>query len=395
MGACCTREQTQMNELVNSVNYSTDEIINDSKIDSLMTSELRLETVNNMKSNEEKELDLIIKNIQSIYEERVKTISQIDLYNLAIYYKDNYTQSNYLLYDTRKSSDQKEDYLKKMNHINYTFNQIKNIKNEKLKNFKNFLDNKKIIFIISEKYLHNENKKGKTTPLEIINTFFSINNNISIYILNNILNDKDIPKIFIKLISFLGDKSSSILPYILFSYRHVTSFYIDGYIFLNFEKNISFSFNSLVNDLNSEEKILNFNNNFLKNMHIHFIINIDNNSKNEYKVKEDKYKNKLYKTINISKRSIYQNKNDIIKTCNLIRDEISHKGYSIYINIEDYNEQNNEWIFVIIVFLSYIIQINYIEIAHYLRQKINFIKNISQIINNCLTNNSFDDIFNI
>jgi len=146
MGACCTREQTQMNELVNSVNYSTDEIINDSKIDPLMTSELRLETVNNMKSNEEKELDLIIKNIQSIYEERVKTLSQIDLYNLAIYYKDNYTQSNYLLYDTRKSSDQKEDYLKKMNHINYTFNQIKNIKNEKLKNFKNFLDNKKIIF---------------------------------------------------------------------------------------------------------------------------------------------------------------------------------------------------------------------------------------------------------
>ena len=57
-----------MNELVNSVNYSTDEIINDSKIDPLMTSELRLETVNNMKSNEEKELDLIIKNIQSIYD---------------------------------------------------------------------------------------------------------------------------------------------------------------------------------------------------------------------------------------------------------------------------------------------------------------------------------------
>ena len=175
MGVCCSKEQTQMNELINSFNNSNEEIINDTKLDSIIISQLRLETVKTSKTPEEKELDLIICNIQSLFEEKTKRISQIELYNLAIYYKDNYTQSNYLIYDTRKSSEQKEDYLKKMNHINYTYNQIKNIKKEKLEKFRNFLNNKNIIFIISEKYLKSENKKGRATPCDIINLLFDIN----------------------------------------------------------------------------------------------------------------------------------------------------------------------------------------------------------------------------
>ena len=174
MGVCCTKEQTQMNELINSFNYSNDEIISNSKIDSILVSELRLETVKTTKTQEEKELELIIYNIQSLFEEKTKKISQIELYNLAIYYKDNYTQSNYLLYDTRKTIEQKEDYLKKMNHINYTYNQMRYIKDDKLKKFRNFLNNKKIIFIISEKFLKSENKRGKVTPCDIINLLFDI-----------------------------------------------------------------------------------------------------------------------------------------------------------------------------------------------------------------------------
>jgi len=214
MGVCCTKEQAQMNELINSFNYSNEEIISNSKIDSILVSELRLETVKTTKTQEEKELELIIFNIQSLFEEKTKKISQIELYNLAIYYKDNYTQSNYLLFDTRKTIEQKEDYLKKMNHINYTYNQIRYIKDEKLKKFRNFLNNKKIIFIISEKFLKNENKRGKITPCDIINLLFDINSNLTIYLLNNTLNGKETPKIFVKLISFLGDKSSTILPFI-------------------------------------------------------------------------------------------------------------------------------------------------------------------------------------
>ncbi len=395
MGVCCTKEQTQINELINSFPNSNDDIIQDTKLDSLSINELRLETVKSIKTSEEKELDLIIHNIQSIFEEKTKKISQIELYNLAIYYKDNYTQSNYYIYDTRKSIEQKEDYLKKMNHINYTYNQIKNIKNEKLEKFKNFLNNKKIIFIISEKYLNKENRIGKATPFDIVNSLFNINSNLTIYLLNNILNENDTPKLFLNLISLLNDKSSLNLPFILFSYRHVTTFLKEGYVFINFSDDIIFSFELLIDELNSDKKILNFENNFLNEMNINYIINIDNDSKNKYKIKEYKNKNKIYKNINVSKLSILENKNDFLKLCESIRNEIINKGYSIYINIENYDEENNEWVYVIIIFMTYIIQVNYLEIANYLRQKINFIKNISQIINNCLNNEDFDEIFNI
>ena len=395
MGLCCTKEQTQINELINSFPNSNDDIIQETKLDSFSISELRLETVKSIKTSEEKELDLIIHNIQSIFEEKTKKISQIELYNLAIYYKDNYTQSNYFIYDTRKSIEQKEDYLKKMNHINYTYNQIKNIKNEKLEKFKNFLNNKKIIFIISEKYLNKENRIGKATPFDIVNSLFNINSNLTIYLLNNILNENETPKLFLNLISFLNDKSSLNLPFILFSYRHVTTFFKEGYVFINFSDDIIFSFESLIDELNSDKKILNFENNFLNEMNINYIINIDNDSKNKYKIKEYKNKNKIYKNINVSKLSILENKNDFLKLCESIRNEIINKGYSIYINIENYDEENNEWVYVIIIFMTYIIQVNYLEIANYLRQKINFIKNISQIINNCLNNEDFDEIFNI
>ena len=395
MGVCCTKEQTQINELINSFPNSNDDIIQDTKLDSLSINELRLETVKSIKTSEEKELDLIIHNIQSIFEEKTKKISQIELYNLAIYYKDNYTQSNYYIYDTRKSIEQKEDYLKKMNHINYTYNQIKNIKNEKLEKFKNFLNNKKIIFIISEKYLNKENRIGKATPFDIVNSLFNINSNLTIYLLNNILNENETPKLFLNLISFLNDKSSLNLPFILFSYRHVTTFFKEGYVFINFSDDIIFSFESLIDELNSDKKILNFENNFLNEMNINYIINIDNDSKNKYKIKEYKNKNKIYKNINVSKLSLLENKNDFLKLCESIRNEIINKGYSIYINIENYDEENNEWVYVIIIFMTYIIQVNYLEIANYLRQKINFIKNISQIINNCLNNEDFDEIFNI
>ena len=395
MGVCCTKEQTQINELINSFPNSNDDIIQDTKLDSLSINELRLETVKSIKTSEEKELDLIIHNIQSIFEEKTKKISQIELYNLAIYYKDNYTQSNYYIYDTRKSIEQKEDYLKKMNHINYTYNQIKNIKNEKLEKFKIFLNNKKIIFIISEKYLNKENRIGKATPFDIVNSLFNINSNLTIYLLNNILNENETPKLFLNLISFLNDKSSLNLPFILFSYRHVTTFLKEGYVFINFSDDIIFSFESLIDELNSDKKILNFENNFLNEMNINYIINIDNDSKNKYKIKEYKNKNKIYKNINVSKLSILENKNDFLKLCESIRNEIINKGYSIYINIENYDEENNEWVYVIIIFMTYIIQVNYLEIANYLRQKINFIKNISQIINNCLNNEDFDEIFNI
>lgn len=391
MGGCCTRELTQANELLNSFNYTNEEIINNG-IDSFAKPELKNEIIKLVKSPEEVQLEIIINNIQNTFGDKIKKISQIELYNLAIYFKDNYTESEYLLYDTRRSIEQKEDFIKKMKHINYTYNQIKDINGKKLENFKNFLDDKKIIFIISEKFLKKE-RAIKGTPFEIINLLFNINKNLNVYLLDSLLNEAEMPNIFIKLLSFLGEKSFELLPYILFCYRHVTTFYIDGYIFINFEGKARFSFDSLINELRAEKNEFCFENKFLKEMSIFSMINIDNSSETKYKMNQSQYKNNIFKNINCTKFSLRTNRSDIMDLCDILRNEVS-KGHSIYINIQNYSENRNDWIYVVTVLLTYIVRVNHVEIASYLKQKINFINNVSEKINNCLIGNEFDEIFN-
>ena len=391
MGGCCTREQTQANEILNSVNYSNEEIINKG-IDSLSKPELKHEIIKLVKTSEEIQLDLMINTIQNSFEEKTKKISQIELYNLAIYFKDNYTESDYLLYDMRRSIEQKEDFIKKMKHINYTYNQIKEISGQKLENFRNFLDNKKIIFIISEKFLKKE-KQSKGSPFELINLLFNINKNLSIYLLDSPLIESEIPTIFIKILSFLRDKSHEVLPYILFCYRHVTTFYIEGYIFINFLTKELFSFETLIKELRAEKGNFCFESSFLKELGIFCMINIDNSSKSDYKLNQSQYKSLIFKKINCTKFSLRKNKSDILEWCDWLRNEIS-KGHSIYINVENYEESRKDWIFVVIVILTYVVRVTYLEIANYLKEKINYINNISQDIDACLKSNEFEEIFN-
>ena len=391
MGGCCTREQTQAFEILNSVNYSNEEIINNG-IDSLAKPELKYDIIKLVKTPEEVQLDLIINQIQNTFKEKAKKISQIELYNLTIYFKENYTESEYLLYDSRRSIEQKEDFIKKMKHINYTYNQIKEISGKKLENFKNFLDNKKIIFIISDKFLQKEKKK-QGTPFEIINLLFQINNNFTVYLLDTPLIELEMPNIFLKLVSLLGDKSYDDLPYILFCYRHVTTFYIDGYIFINFLNKKIFSFDSLIYELRLEKNEFSYENKFLKEMNISGMINIDNSSVSEFKINQSQYKKNIFKTINCTKFSLIKNKNDIKELCDWLRIEIAN-GHSIYINVENYNETRNDWIFVVIIFLTYIVRVNHIEIANYLKEKINFIENIAQNIDDCIKSNEFEEILN-
>ena len=391
MGGCCTREQTQAFEILNSVNYSNEEIINNG-IDSLAKPELKYDIIKLVKTPEEVQLDLIINQIQNTFKEKAKKISQIELYNLTIYFKENYTESEYLLYDSRRSIEQKEDFIKKMKHINYTYNQIKEISGKKLENFKNFLDNKKIIFIISDKFLQKEKKK-QGTPFEIINLLFQINKNFTVYLLDIPLIELEMPNIFLKLVSLLGDKSYDDLPYILFCYRHVTTFYIDGYIFINFLNKKIFSFDSLIYELRLEKNEFSYENKFLKEMNISGMINIDNSSVSEFKINQSQYKKNIFKTINCTKFSLIKNKNDIKELCDWLRIEIAN-GHSIYINVENYNETRNDWIFVVIIFLTYIVRVNHIEIANYLKEKINFIENITQNIDDCIKSNEFEEILN-
>ena len=105
-------------------------------------------------------------------------------------------------------------------------------------------------------------------------------------------------------------------------------------------------------------------------MNITSIISIDSDDEPsfEIKVKENQYKKTFYKNIYCSNNSTLKNKNKIKEICDWLRNEVS-KGRSIYINIGNYEDNNevdndgtesnnnnnfkNNWIFVVIVFLTY------------------------------------------
>ena len=394
MGACCAREQTANNELINSVRYTARENIN-AELNSLTEKpHLKYESIKSKKTKEEIQLEILINNIKNIFKNKTKIITLIELYNLAILFKDNHTQSKYIIYDMRKNIEQKEDFLKKMNHINYTYNQIKKMKDQRAENFRFFLNNKIIIFIISEKCFDKENtiKRGSETPFEIINLLFNINKDIEIHLLNTTLNPENISSYFTKLQDFLGDKSYEILPYVLFNYNHVTTLYNDGYIFINFSDQKYFSFDSLINDLNNPVNEPSFENKFLRYMNITSIINIDNYSQEKFNNREFQFQKYTFKDINCSKYDILHNKIYIKNLCEWLKNEI-FKGHAIYFRVLNYDGTRHDWIFVVIFFLIIITGIYYIEIKNYLKYKINYIENIDKIIDLTLDDDKFYEVF--
>ena len=126
MGGCCARQQDMNFDKINSFQYSVDDII---KVNHSSKPELTFEE--NIISNKEEDIQLskIIINMKNIFKEKVSTISLIELFNLAIYNKESFKNNEYIIFDMRRSSEQKEEFLKRIKHINYTYEQIKNIKN--------------------------------------------------------------------------------------------------------------------------------------------------------------------------------------------------------------------------------------------------------------------------
>ena len=132
MGSCCTINHESNFEFKNN-NESSEAEPNTNRITSLAKSELKLEQILYEISEEDIELSKIINKLKYLYKEKIKVFTEIELINLAIYSRDNNENNNFLIFDMRISSEQKENYLKKIKHINYTFDQIRNIK--KIKKF--------------------------------------------------------------------------------------------------------------------------------------------------------------------------------------------------------------------------------------------------------------------
>ena len=400
MGSCCTMNHENNLEFKNNFDYNETETNN--LITSLTKSELKFEQTLYEISEEDIELSKILNKLKHLYKNKVKIFTEIELINLAIYSRDTSANNNYLVFDMRISLDQKENYLKKIKHINYTFDQIRNIKKiNKFELLQNFIDNKDIIIITAKKYLSSKYKKDKNEDddytIEICNLLYEINNNINFKLLNSCLDKPEEKKD--KFVDYLSlYYSSNFLPFILFTYKHLTTFYKEGYFFLNFSNERIFNIENYIkvlenlNDVEHKEKFMNRLNEesvkykFLSDMSVTTIINIDNDLKNSFDVREYQYQRQIFK-------EIYLNKNDLSNEMNKVNDVIFWikkeiiKGHSIYINVLNYefnflenDNQENNWIFIIALIILLVTEVEYIEVINYLKEKMIYLDNADQVI---------------
>jgi hypothetical protein len=214
--------------------------------------------------------EIFYKNINDVIlnsnNNKIDTINIESLWNISKYYKQDFTNCPYILYDLRKKEFKVENFLKKYKCINYNISEIKTFNGNRLKLFKNFIRNKNII-IIPQNQSINELKK-------ISNFIDSLNgeiiNNQKFFILTDILNikDEDIPDFFYtyKLYKKFDDKDFEYYPNIFFPLSNIKYLNNFNYIYIQ-QKEFESHFY-----ITNKEYL-----NFCKNMGIKIILDLDEN----------------------------------------------------------------------------------------------------------------------
>lgn len=293
---------------------------------------------------------------------------------------------------------------KKIRHINYTFDQIKNIqkikKESKLKEFINF---KKIIVIIPEQYLNKETK-GRY-PLDLCERLYNINDTICFKILNKCINKSEDRNY--KLEEYLSVfHSYDFIPFILFTYKHVTTLYKEGYFFISFLDKQIFSFEDYINNINNvytsngsdnfncnTNNELNLKYKFFDDLNITTIFNVDNNLENSFDIKEYQYQKSQLKEIYLNKNDLKNRVNQIVSILEWVKQEVK-KGHSCYFNIKNFpsnSSNDNNWIFAIIIIISLVVEVDYNSVIDYLKEKMIYINNIVEILENSINDDEISD----
>ena len=203
---------------------------------------------------------------------KIDTINIESLWNISKYYKQDFTNCPYILYDLRKKENKVENFLKKYKCINYNIGEIKTFNGNRLKLFKNFIRNKNIIIIPQNQSI---------SELKKISNFIEslsgeIVNNQKYFILTDILNikDEEIPEFFYnyKLYKKFDDKDFEYYPNIFFPLSNIKYLNNFNYIYIQqkeYESNFYITNKDFLN--------------FCKNMGIKIILDLDDIHENQEK----------------------------------------------------------------------------------------------------------------
>ncbi len=305
----------------------------------------------------------------------VKKITFIELWNIALLYKDNHTSSVYLLYDMRDYHSRKENFLKKMRHINYSYDELRMMPNDKLSNFKRFINGKKVIFIFPDEKIDQSS--------EIINFISELKSDILNLFLNSTLEQKVLSPYTNKLLFFIEEKDYEYLSYILFAYSHLSNLKKEGFSFIYF---IPSAYNNdLLTSIKERKEIYQ---NFIESFNISSIVYISKKRDNEIREFNDMEENakSISKIAYICEdlNSIIQHREVIEEICAMIRSEME-RGHSFEFVINESDvEIEDSWLCIVILILWKIMNgISPKIIMNYLEYKCMFIPNLkNRIINN-------------
>ena len=369
MGICCTRNETTNDEILNSFNRNEPDFS-----DSTRGPELSFESKRYDNNKLNNQLNILISNMSQVLLSNVKKITFIELWNISLLYKDNHTASVYLVYDMRDYQSRKENFLKKMRHINYSFDELKIMPNDKLANFKRFINGKKVIFIFPDENIEQSS--------EIINFITGLKSDIFNLFLNSNLEQKMLSPFTNKLFSFIEEKDYDSLSYILFAYSHLSTIKKEGYSFIYFMPS-SYN-NDLFGSIKNRKEIYQ---KFIESFNISSLVYISKKRDNEIRNFNDMEENtkSISKIAYICKdlNSIIQHREVFEEICAMIRSEME-KGHSFefVINEEDI-ENEDSWICIILLILWKIMNgIPPKIIMNYLEYKCMFIPNLKSRMSN-------------
>ena len=370
MGICCTRNETTNEEILNSFNRNESDFSDCTRGPELSFESKRFD---NNKLNTQ--LKILISNMSQVLLSNVKKITFIELWNIALLYKDNHTSSVYLLYDMRDYHSRKENFLKKMRHINYSYDELRMMPNDKLSNFKRFINGKKVIFIFPDEKIDQSS--------EIINFISELKSDILNLFLNSTLEQKVLSPYTNKLLFFIEEKDYEYLSYILFAYSHLSNLKKEGFSFIYF---IPSAYNNdLLTSIKERKEIYQ---NFIESFNISSIVYISKKRDNEIREFNDMEENakSISKIAYICEdlNSIIQHREVIEEICAMIRSEME-RGHSFEFVINESDvEIEDSWLCIVILILWKIMNgISPKIIMNYLEYKCMFIPNLkNRIINN-------------
>jgi hypothetical protein len=226
MGACCTCKENK------NIKFD-EEIQTKSSRNMFMPTTTKMISIPQLELDYEKSplsesITILIKHSLKFNNINISKFSYEQLWNVSKFYLDDFTTSDYLIYDLRPNIKRTENFIKKFRKVNYTINEMKILPEYNLNMFTKYIDNKRIIVILKE-----ESIKVCEEFIEILS---GLQINVKICILTNLLSE-ELDHNYKPLYEIAEGKHLQHFPNILFPLKLFPHLGSDNFVFLDYIQN--------------------------------------------------------------------------------------------------------------------------------------------------------------